>query len=51
MLTLLSVPPEDRDLDLADAMYEAVTQLILTDVPTVPGKHDRGDCRLSGPDA
>jgi AcrR family transcriptional regulator len=32
-LALLSVPPQDRDLGLAEAMYEAVTHAILTDVP------------------
>ena len=32
VLTLLSMPPQDRDLDLADAMYDAVTRSILTDV-------------------
>jgi AcrR family transcriptional regulator len=36
VLTLLSTPPEDRDLDLADAMYETVTRSILTDAPTLP---------------
>ncbi|MEV4171207.1 TetR/AcrR family transcriptional regulator [Nonomuraea sp. NPDC049709] len=36
VLTLLSAPPEDRDLGLADAMYEAVLQAILTDVPALP---------------
>ncbi|WP_436758271.1 TetR/AcrR family transcriptional regulator [Streptosporangium sp. V21-05] len=36
VLTLLATPPEHRDLDLADAMYEAVTRSILTDVPTLP---------------
>jgi AcrR family transcriptional regulator len=35
VLTLLSTPPEDRDLDLADAMYDAVVQSILTDVPAL----------------
>jgi hypothetical protein len=35
-LALLSMPPENRDLDLADAMYEAVTRSILTDPPTLP---------------
>jgi AcrR family transcriptional regulator len=33
VLTLLESPPEDRDLGLADTMYEAVTRLILTDAP------------------
>ncbi|MFE7742755.1 TetR/AcrR family transcriptional regulator [Nocardia sp. NPDC057455] len=32
-LALLSAPPQDRDLGLAEAMYEAVTHAILTDVP------------------
>lgn len=36
VLTLLSIPPDDRDLDLADAMYEAVMRSILTDAPTLP---------------
>jgi AcrR family transcriptional regulator len=36
VLTLLSTPPEHRDLDLADAMYEAVMRSILTDAPTLP---------------
>ncbi|CAM3356848.1 TetR/AcrR family transcriptional regulator [Kibdelosporangium persicum] len=36
VLTLLSIPPEDRDLGLADAMYEAVMRSILTDVPPLP---------------
>jgi AcrR family transcriptional regulator len=35
VLTLLSMPPQERDLDLADAMYDAVTQAILTDVPAL----------------
>jgi AcrR family transcriptional regulator len=35
VLTLLSMPPDDRDLDLADAMYDAVMQSILTDVPAL----------------
>ena len=33
VLTLLSMPPEDRDPGLADAIYDAVIQLILTDMP------------------
>ena len=36
VLTLLATPPEHRDLDLADAMYEAVMRSILTDAPTLP---------------
>ncbi|WP_223190690.1 TetR/AcrR family transcriptional regulator [Nonomuraea terrae] len=35
VLTLLSIPPADRDLELADAMYEAVMQVILTDAPAL----------------
>ncbi len=35
VLTLLSMPPEDRDLDLADAMYDAVMQSIMTGVPAL----------------
>ena len=33
VLALLSVPPLERDPGLAEAMYDAVIQLILTDVP------------------
>ncbi|MGH3631656.1 MAG: TetR/AcrR family transcriptional regulator, partial [Sciscionella sp.] len=33
VLTMLAMPPQDRDLDLADAMYDAVMRSILTDVP------------------
>jgi hypothetical protein len=29
------MPPEDRDPGLADAMYDAVMQSILTDVPAL----------------
>jgi AcrR family transcriptional regulator len=36
VLTLLSLPPEERDLELADAMYEAVMRSILTDLPMLP---------------
>ena len=36
VLTLLSRPPEERDSDFADAMYEAVTRSILSDVPALP---------------
>jgi AcrR family transcriptional regulator len=36
VLTLLAVPPPDRDLGLADAMYDAVMQAILTDAPALP---------------
>ncbi|MEV6772431.1 TetR/AcrR family transcriptional regulator [Nocardia sp. NPDC051030] len=35
VLTLLAMPPERRDLDLAEAMYDAVTQSILTDAPAL----------------
>jgi AcrR family transcriptional regulator len=35
VLTLLSMPLADRDLGLADAMYDAVMQSILTDVPAL----------------
>ena len=34
VLALLANPPDRRDLQLADAMYEAVTGAILTQVPT-----------------
>jgi AcrR family transcriptional regulator len=35
VLTLLATPPPRRDLQLADAMFEAVCAAILTDVPTI----------------
>lgn len=35
VLILLSTPPQDRDPGLADAMYDAVTRSILTDVPAL----------------
>ncbi|MEU6405786.1 helix-turn-helix domain-containing protein [Streptomyces sp. NPDC046985] len=34
--TLLALPPEQRDLGLADAMYDAVTRVILTEEPALP---------------
>jgi AcrR family transcriptional regulator len=37
-LALLSVPPQDRDLGLAEAMYEAVAHAILTDVPPLSAR-------------
>ena len=37
LLTLLSMPPQDRTLELADAMYDAVTGAILTDTPVATG--------------
>jgi hypothetical protein len=36
VLTLLATPPQHRDLDLADAIYETVMRSILTDLPTLP---------------
>lgn len=36
VLTLLATPPERRDRGLADAMYEAVMRVILTDAPVLP---------------
>ncbi|WP_199511148.1 TetR/AcrR family transcriptional regulator [Nucisporomicrobium flavum] len=36
VLTLLATAPEQRDPGLADAMYDAVTSFILTDVPALP---------------
>jgi hypothetical protein len=36
VLTLLATPPEHRDLDLPDAMYEAVMRSVLTDAPALP---------------
>ena len=35
VLTLLSLPQQDRDLGLADALFDAVMRSILTDVPTL----------------
>ena len=35
VLTLLSVPPQDRDLGLSDAMYDTVMRSILTDAPAL----------------
>ncbi|WP_327140713.1 TetR/AcrR family transcriptional regulator [Nocardia sp. NBC_01327] len=35
VLALLSVPEQDRDLDLADAMFDAVMRSILTDAPAL----------------
>jgi hypothetical protein len=36
ILTLLAMPAEDRDLGLADSVYAAVKQAILTDSPVLP---------------
>lgn len=36
VLTLLAVPPEQRDSGLPDALFAAVSAAILTDSPTVP---------------
>ncbi|GAA5117171.1 TetR/AcrR family transcriptional regulator [Pseudonocardia adelaidensis] len=36
VLTLLATPPHERDPELADAMYDAVTRSILTDAPPPP---------------
>ena len=36
VFTLLSMAPQDRDPGLADAMYDAVMQAILTDAPALP---------------
>ena len=38
VFALLSVAPQDRDPGLADAMYDAVMQTILTDAPALPGE-------------
>ncbi|MGD0704690.1 MAG: TetR/AcrR family transcriptional regulator [Trebonia sp.] len=38
VLTLLGTAPPDRDLGLADAIYDAVIQAILTDAPALPGE-------------
>ncbi|MFF0312808.1 TetR/AcrR family transcriptional regulator [Streptosporangium sp. NPDC004379] len=35
VLTLLATPPQHRDLDVADAMYETVARSILTEMPTL----------------
>lgn len=40
-LTLLSMPPETRQLDLADAIYLGVLQIILTDAPALPAHSTR----------
>lgn len=37
VLTLLSMPPDARDLGLATFVYDAVKQAILTEAPEVPG--------------
>jgi AcrR family transcriptional regulator len=37
VLALLSMPPDERDPGLTDAMYEAVLREILTDAPEVSG--------------
>ncbi|MHA6618279.1 TetR/AcrR family transcriptional regulator [Pseudonocardia sp. DLS-67] len=36
VLTLLAMPPHEREPDLADAMYDAVLRSILTDAPALP---------------
>jgi AcrR family transcriptional regulator len=36
VFTLLSMPPQDRDLGLVDAMYDTVMEAILTDAPALP---------------
>jgi AcrR family transcriptional regulator len=36
VLALLATPPEHRDVDLPDAMYEAVMRSVLTDAPALP---------------
>ncbi|ROS75385.1 TetR/AcrR family transcriptional regulator [Cellulomonas sp. PhB143] len=46
VLTLLGQPPGDRDLALADAMFDAVARAVLVDVPQAPGEHD-GDAVTS----
>jgi AcrR family transcriptional regulator len=37
VLTLLTMPPQSRDLDLSDAMYDTVLRAILTDAPALAG--------------
>lgn len=37
VLTLLAMPPQERDPGLTDAMYDTVTRSILTDVPVLAG--------------
>jgi hypothetical protein len=37
VLTLLAVPASERDLGLADSVYQAVKSAIITDVPVMPG--------------
>ncbi|BDT99061.1 MULTISPECIES: TetR/AcrR family transcriptional regulator [Nocardia] len=46
-LALLSVPPQERDLGLAEAMYEAVTHVILTEDPS-PATRDTTAAALCG---
>jgi hypothetical protein len=36
VLTLLSAPPADRDLGLADSVYAAVKRAIIVETPQVP---------------
>jgi len=38
VLTLLATAPEDRDPGFADAMFDTLTQTILTDAPALPDK-------------
>jgi AcrR family transcriptional regulator len=42
VLTLLATPQENRDPELADAMYEAVARSILTDTPALPADDPPG---------
>jgi hypothetical protein len=39
LITLLGRPPEQRDPSIADAIYNALTQAILTSAPALP-THD-----------
>ena len=36
VLALLDMPPDERDLDLSEAMFDAVADSILTTVPAIP---------------
>jgi len=38
VLTLLTVPPEDRDLGLANSVYNAIKRAIVTEAPVVPSR-------------
>ncbi|WP_159837611.1 TetR/AcrR family transcriptional regulator [Nocardia sp. CY41] len=50
-LALLSVPPQQRDLGLAEAMYEAVAHAVLTDGPALSARDTtRAALRAAAPE-